>query len=110
LVAFAAPSSRTDETIKNVARSLAGHFDFYFCKEYAPRANRKRRKVAHLLEQGLLESGIAKEQVVSVNYGKEVIFEIFDACEPGDLLVMLLGHVEKHQLGGYISEYAEKHA
>ena len=110
LVAFAAPSSRTDETIKNVARSLAGHFDFYFCKEYAPRANRKRRKVAHILEQELLESGIAKEQVVVVNYGKEVIFEIFDACEPGDLLVMLLGHVEKHQLGGYIIEYAEKHA
>lgn len=108
LIAFAGSASRTDETIKNMARSLAGHFDFYFCKEYVPDSNKKRRETAHLLQQGLLESGIAKEQIVVRNHGKEVIFEIFDACEPGDLLVMLVGHVEKRQLRGYISEYAEK--
>jgi hypothetical protein len=36
------------------------------------------------------------------------MFEIFDACKAGDLLVLMLGHVEKYQIPTYIDEYAEK--
>jgi hypothetical protein len=54
----------------------------------------------------LIEAGVAENQTVITTNGKEVIFQIFDACKEGDLLVMLMGHVEKHQLPGYINEYA----
>ena len=106
LIAFAGTASRTDETIKGIGRALAGHFDYYFCKEYVPTDEKPRRKVAHLLRQGLVEAGVAENQIAITTFGKGVIFEIFDACEPGDLLVMLMGHVEMHQLSGYIREYA----
>jgi len=39
-------------------------------------------------------------------YGKDDIFEVFDACEPGDPLIILMGHIEKHHLPSYIREYA----
>jgi len=107
VIAFAGSSSRTDETIKKMAHSVAGHFDFYFCKEYAPSSGREKRLTAHILQQGLMESGVASEQTAVRTFGREVIFEILDNCQPGDLLVMALGHVEKHQLAGFIDEYIE---
>lgn len=106
LVAFAATINRTDEVIRQMGRSIAGHFDFYFCKEHLRKDRNQYRTVAHLLEQGLIESGVASDQIAVKYHGKDVIFEILDFCEPGDLLVMLLGHVEKHHLPGYIREYA----
>ena len=106
LVAFAGSINRTDEVIRQMGRSIAGHFDIYFCKEHIRADRTQPRTVAHLLKQGLIEAGVAENQIVVRKYGKEVIFEIFDACRPGDLLIMLMGHVEKHHLPGYIREYA----
>ena len=108
LVAFAGSTNRVDDTLKGIGRSLAGHFDFYFCKEHVPLDGKQHRKVAHLLQQGLIESGVAESQTQVMVSGKDVIFEILDACEPGDLLVMLMGHVEKLQLPAYIEEYARE--
>lgn len=109
LVVFSGVGDRTDETLKKMSNALAGQFDFYFCKERMPMANERadrKRKVAKIMQKGLLEAGVAESQTALFIHGKEVIFEIFDACEPGDLLVMLLGRVEKHLLPGYIREYA----
>jgi cyanophycin synthetase len=108
LIAFSGTVDRLDDSIRNMGRSVAGHFDFYICKEYVHHIQKNPRKVAHLLKQGLMQGGVAEEQLVVMGNGKEVMFEIFDMCGPGDLLVMLLGHVEKHQLPGYIEEYAGK--
>jgi UDP-N-acetylmuramyl tripeptide synthase len=106
LVAFAGSINRADEVIRQMGRSMAGHFDYYFCKEHVQRDGKQPRTVAHLLQQGLIESGVAENQIAVKYHGKDVIFEIFDFCEPGDLLVMLMGHVEKSLLPGYIREYA----
>ncbi|MCW8926453.1 MAG: Mur ligase family protein, partial [Xanthomonadales bacterium] len=106
LVAFSGTVDRADETIRKMGRVVAGHFDFYFCKEYVYSQGKAPRTTAHLLHQGLLQAGVAAEKTAVMGSGRDVIFKIFDACKPGDLLVMLLGHVEKHQLPGYIEEYA----
>jgi UDP-N-acetylmuramyl tripeptide synthase len=107
VVAFAGTPDRADETIRSIGQSLAGHFDFYFCKEHVSSDGSERRKVAHLLQQGLIRAGVTESQTTLASNGKDVIFEIFDSCKTGDLLVMLMGHVEKHQLPTYIREYAE---
>lgn len=108
MVVFAGTGDRTDETLRKMSAELAGHFEFYFCKEHLKPeqvAQSKRRPVAKVMQRGLLDAGVAESQTVVLTHGKEVIFSIFDACRPGDLLIMLLGHVEKHLLAGYISEY-----
>jgi len=106
MIAFSGSADRKDSTLKNMTKSLAGHFDFYFCKEFVSQKVIKPRNVAHILQQGLIEAGVAENQTMVTTNGKDVIFEIFDACKAGDLLVMLMGHVEKHQLPAYIREYA----
>lgn len=117
ILVFSAPVNRTDEAIRNIGRAAAGHYDFYFCKEDldfyfynedVPRFEGTPRKVAHILQQGLLECDVSKEQTAIRHHGKQVIFEIFDSCEPGDLLVVLTGEIEQHQLPVYITEYANK--
>ena len=108
LVAFAGSVDRTDETIRRMGKSMARHFDFYFCKEYLRADGTQPRTVAHILQQGLIEAGVADNQIALTTHGQDVIFEIFDACQPGDLLLMLLGHVEKHLMSGYIQNYASK--
>jgi UDP-N-acetylmuramyl tripeptide synthase len=113
LVAFSGTGDRTDTTLKNMSKALAGHFDHYFCKEYVPVSEKKaseKRPVVHIMRAGLLEAGVPETQVSSFNYGKDVIFEIFDTCSEGDLLVMFLGYVEMHLLQEYIAEYAQRSA
>ena len=106
VLAFAGTTTRKDEIIRNMGRSVAGHFDFYFCKEHESIKDENPRPVAHLLKQGLLESGVSERHIATKSFGKDVVFEIFSACQKGDLLVMLMGHIEKKQLAGYIEEYA----
>jgi len=107
LVAFAGTVTRRDDTIRHMAHSIAGHFDFYFCKEHIRADGTQPRLVAPILQQGLIEKGVDEDQTAVTTNGKDVIFKIFDSCQPGDLLTMLMGHVEKHHLPGYIKDYAE---
>jgi len=111
VVAFAGTGTRPEETLKKMAASLAGHFDFYFCKEHVRRdkdGEDRRKPVAHIMRQGLLEAGVTDTQIAVRTKGKEVVFEIFDSCAPGDLLVLITSYVEMHQVPGYITEYAEQ--
>ncbi|MGA9573745.1 MAG: Mur ligase family protein, partial [Lysobacterales bacterium] len=107
VVAFAGSVDRADETLRHMGHSIAGHFDFYFCKEHLRADGTQPRLVARILQQGLMDKGVAECQTAITTHGRDAIFEIFDFCQPGDLLTMLLGHVEKHHLPGYISEYAD---
>ena len=108
LIAFAGSGKRNDETNIKAAQAVAGHFDFYFCKDYEPSEPPKRKYMASFMQQVLIEEGIAGNQTMILTFGKDQIFKIFDTCEPGDLLLMLLGHVEKKTVPGYIKDYARR--
>ena len=107
LIAFAGAGNRTEGANAKLAKALAGHFDFYFCKDYAPRDEAGRIfRIAPQMQQVLIDNGVPAEQTAVVTFGQEAIFSILDACKPGDLLILLLGFVEKRTAPGYISDYA----
>ena len=108
LVAFAGSPGRPERTHRELSRALAGHFDHYFCKEYKMPPGKAGIVAAPALRDELLKQGVAPEQVTVTHHGPEVIARIFDACRPGDLLVMLMGHVEQHELPGYIEDHARR--
>jgi len=110
LIAFAGNRKKGHETLKKMARALAGHYDFYFCRDYPQRGEEQVADVAHILQKGLLEAGVAENQTAIKTYGKDVIFEIFDACKPGDLLVIVVGYFEQYELPDYVREYAQINA
>jgi len=109
LVAFAGAGNRTEVAIANIARAVAGHFDFYFCKDYEPFPGGRVIRLAPFLRRILIEEGVPQEQTAVVTYGREVINGILDSCKPGDLLMLLLGHVEKESVPGFIRDYARSH-
>ena len=106
IVALSGARKRKDETLKKMARAMAGHF--YFCKDYKPKSDIERTDVTQILREGLIEAGVAENQTAIKTYGKDAIFEIFDTCGPGDLLVMTIGNLEQHELPVYIREYAKR--
>ncbi len=106
LVAFAVANNRTEDAHAKVARAVAGHFDFYFCKDYQPVEGDIKKYLAPFIQQVLIDEGIPGEQTAVVSFGKEAIDSILNACEPGDLLMLLLGHTEKNTVPAYIRDYA----
>ena len=59
------------------------------------------------MQKVLVEAGVDKSATRVLTYGREVIFEILDFCEPGDLLLLLTGLNEGRKVPGYIGEYME---
>jgi hypothetical protein len=43
-----------------------------------------------------------------LKFGRDVIFRILNACEPGDLLIMLVGISEKYTVPVHIKEYSRR--
>jgi len=107
LIAFSGTTERSDDQSKRLAQAVAGHFDYYFCKDYEPSNPPKTRFLGPFLQQVLIEEGVPSYATNVLTFGKEVTFGIFDACEPGDLLLFLVGNVEKGTVPGYIQEYKD---
>jgi hypothetical protein len=64
--------------------------------------------VAHPLQQGSLDAGVEAERTAIVGSGEEAAYVIFHGCQKDGPQVMLLGHVEKHELATYIGAYAKR--
>jgi len=107
LIAFSGGSKRSDGQNKRTAQAVAGHFDYYFCKDYHPSKPPKSRFTGPQMQKDLIEEGVPREITKVLTFGKDVVFEIFNACEPGDLLLFLVGNVEKGTVPGYIQEYRD---
>jgi len=110
IIAFAGLSKRTDDINRKIAQAVVGHFDFYFCKDYEPKKPSKSRFTAPFMQQVLIEEGVPGDATTVLTWGKEAIFKIFDSCQPGDLLLLLLGYVETGTVPGYIKEYRKERA
>jgi hypothetical protein len=57
------------------------------------------------MQKILIEQGIPEDSTRVLTFGKDVIFEILDSCDPGDMLLLLAGHAESVKVPGYIEEY-----
>jgi siderophore synthetase component len=96
---------REDRINRQCAQAVAGHFDHYFCKDYTPSDPPLERPVAALMQASLIEAGVDPAATTLLAYGKSVFFEILSHCEPGDLLVYLIGNAEKAVIHGYVEEF-----
>lgn len=108
VIAFAGLGKRSDALNKKIAQGVAGHFDFYYCKDIEPSRPPKRRFTGPFMQKILIEEGVPGEATAVLTFGRDVIFEILDSCEPDDLLLLLAGHSESFKIPGYIQEYRER--
>ena len=84
-----------------------GNFQVYCCvNAFNPKEKCKLVICGACHTTNELEAGVEKSQTAIISYGKKAIFELFDGCRPGDLLVIIVGYREQHDFPGYIKEYA----
>jgi hypothetical protein len=57
------------------------------------------------MQAALVEAGVDPRAVSVRSYGKEALFDILSCCEPGDLLVYLIGNAEKAVINAYVDEF-----
>lgn len=107
LLALSGMAKRNDDINRKSAMAAAGHFDHYFCKEYTPSNPPPLRHVAPVMQSALVESGVNPRAISVLSYGRETLFEILSRCEPGDLLVYLIGNAEKAVISEYVDEFRQ---
>ncbi len=108
IIAFGGLGKRSDDLNRKIAQAIAGHFDFYFCKDFEPSQPPKRRFTGPFMQRTLIEEGVPREATRVLTFGMDVTFEIFDSCGPHDLLLMLVGHSESRRIPVYIQAYLER--
>jgi cyanophycin synthetase len=88
LVVLAAPGDRRDEDIRSIARIAAGRFDRYIVRRDDQLRGREPEEVPHLLRDGLLEHGVAAEQILVIPEEPAAIERALQEAQSGDLLLI----------------------
>lgn len=95
LVVMAAPGDRRDEDILELAQAAAGHYDSYICKRDDHTRGRRGDEVPNLLRKGLIEAGVAPEQIEVIEDEQDAIVSALRRARPGDLLVVFADNIAR---------------
>jgi cyanophycin synthetase len=106
VISFAGPEGRMEDFYRRMARAVAGHFDLYFCTDRMPKNGEEPGYFAPLLREELLACGVEQHKVLLGQRGREAWAQVFAACMPGDLLMLLLSPVEFEDARHLIEESA----
>jgi cyanophycin synthetase len=89
------PGDRRDEDILEVARIAAGHFDHYICRRDDNPRGRDPDEVPNLLRKGLIEAGVAPEQIELIESEEAANLAALEMARGGDLLLILADNVTR---------------
>jgi cyanophycin synthetase len=95
IVVLAAPGDRRDEDIREIAEIASGHFDHYICRCDDNRRGRGADEVAAMLRDGLLESGIAADNIEVIPDEQAATNQALKVALPGDLVLILGDNVKR---------------
>ncbi|MEE9333787.1 MAG: cyanophycin synthetase [Granulosicoccaceae bacterium] len=95
IAVLAAPGDRRDEDIEAIARTAAGHFDYFICRCDDNRRGRGQDEVAQMLKAQLIAEGITADQIEVVPDEQEATNRALEIAEPGDLLLVLGDKVKR---------------
>ena len=85
---IAAPGDRRDEDIRDIARTVAGHFDRFICKADDRLRGRGPDEVPQIMRQTLRDGGVEDDRIAVIPDETEALDTALRMAEPGDLLVV----------------------
>jgi cyanophycin synthetase len=92
---IAAPGDRRDDVIIKIGRIAGRGFDYIYIKEDNDLRGRGPGETAGLLQQGVLEAGLAADRVKLVLPEEDAVAAALSAAEQGDLVVIFYEKYEK---------------
>lgn len=87
ILVMTAAGNRPDAFILASAKAMAGHFDRYICSNYTELRGRPAEAVPDLLRTGLMQAGVAAEQILCVPDPVAALDQAIAAAARDDLLV-----------------------
>jgi len=91
LLVIAAAGDRSVEEIEESAASIAGHFDYFICRDPYELRGRSSGEVPALLKAGLVKQAIPGDSIEVFTDKEAAIQRALDIAESGDLLVVFAG-------------------
>lgn len=109
VVTVASSGDRRQQHHAEVVARLAGHFDYYICREYLQLRGREPGEMPDILEGLLIEQGVQPGQIGRAPGGPDSLQHVLALCQPGDLVFFLGGNKEFELVEGQIAAYLERH-
>jgi cyanophycin synthetase len=88
IVVLAGPGDRRDEDIRAIARTVAGHFDHYYCRRDDSLRGRDGDEVPRILSDTLRASGVRDEQISVIPEEVRSVDAALRRARTGDLLLI----------------------
>ena len=85
---LSAPGDRRDQDIQEIAKIASSSFDLFICRQDDRLRRREYGEVPRLLKQGLLDAGVAEQQIVLQCDENDAVQYALQQCKQGDLLLI----------------------
>lgn len=82
--------NRSDEWVRDMGRTAAGHFDHYWCSELENMRGRAEGEIGELLAQGLREGGVPDEAITRLGGSTRGVDHVLDQVEPGAHVTLIV--------------------
>ncbi len=88
IVVVAGPGDRRDEDIRDIARAVAGRFDFYICRRDDALRGRDGDEVPRMIADTLRAAGVPEERIAIVPEEQHAVAAALRMARAGDLLLV----------------------
>jgi cyanophycin synthetase len=95
LIVLSAPGDRRDEDITEIARIVAGKFDYYICRRDDNARGRGPTEVPEMMQRVLLDNGVPENQIVVVADEAQANLAALESAAAGDLLLILGDNIKR---------------
>lgn len=95
IVCATCPGDRRDEDVRAIAKTIAGHFDIYFCHADDDRRGRAHMEIQEMMADELKAQGIDPERIIIAETEDESVAEALKRAEQDDLVLMFCGGITK---------------
>jgi len=95
MVVIAAPGDRRDEDIRQMAATVAGHFDAYICRRDDDARGRGATEVPEALAQTLRDEGVPDEAIHVIPSEAEAVDRALRMAQPDDLLLIFGDRIQR---------------
>lgn len=105
IIGLSCSAKNSDAVIRETARTAAGEFDHYMCKNFKYSDIRPANEVPRLLSEGLLSGGVDRSIITLIEDPLLAVESIIGMAREGDLIVLMTGGVHREETWKYITTH-----
>jgi len=97
---------RSDDEILSNTGIVARHFDYFICRDPAQLHDREKGEIAQFTKSALMKHGVDESNIQVILDPITAIDEAIAIAQPGDLLVIFVGHAFHETIQQHVNSYS----